>query len=80
MLLSDLMLPGALNGVDVIRLAMQQHPALAVLLVSGQDLRHRVDGALPFCERLAKPFSQPQLAQALRRTWQRSVTTRRRNG
>lgn len=80
MLLSDLMLPGALNGVDVIRLAMQQHPALAVLLVSGQDLRHRVDGALPFCERLAKLFSQQQLAQALRRAWQRSVTTRRRNG
>lgn len=78
MLLSDLMLTGALNGVDVIRLAMQQHSA--VLLVSGQDLRHRVDGALPFCERLAKPFSQRQLAQTLHRAWQRSVTTRRRNG
>ena len=39
LLISDLMLPGALNGADVIRQAQQQWPQLATLLISGQDLR-----------------------------------------
>lgn len=71
LLISDLMLPGALNGAEVIRQAQQQWPQLATLLISGQDLR-RQPVALPLCERLAKPWRQDQLAQALARAWQRS--------
>lgn len=71
LLISDLMLEGDLSGAEVIRQAQQQWPGLATLLVSGQDLRHQ-PVTLPLCERLAKPWSQPQLVQALQRAWQRS--------
>lgn len=71
LLISDLMLPGALNGADVIRQAQQQWPQLATLLISGQDLR-QTPVTLPLCERLAKPWQQAQLVQALERAWQRS--------
>ncbi|HCX00135.1 MAG TPA: hybrid sensor histidine kinase/response regulator, partial [Pantoea sp.] len=55
LLISDLMLPGALNGAEVIRQAQQLWPQLATLLISGQDLRLQ-PVALPLCERLAKPW------------------------
>ncbi|MDU7836739.1 MAG: ATP-binding protein [Pantoea sp.] len=71
LLISDLMLPGGLNGAEVIRQAQQQWPQLATLLISGQDLRLQ-QVALPLCERLAKPWRSAQLAQALARAWQRS--------
>ena len=71
LLISDLMLPGGLNGAEVIRQAQQQWPQLATLLISGQDLRLQ-PVALPLCERLAKPWRSAQLAQALARAWQRS--------
>lgn len=71
LLISDLMLPGSLNGADVIRQAQQQYPHLATLLMSGQDLR-QTPVMLPLCERLAKPWHQAQLVQALERAWQRS--------
>lgn len=71
LLISDLMLPGKLSGAEVIRQAQQQWPGLATLLIIGQDLRHQ-PVTLPLCERLAKPWSQPQLVQALQRAWQRS--------
>lgn len=71
LLISDLMLPGGLNGAEVIRQAQQQWPQLATLLISGQDLRLQ-PVALPLCERLAKPWQGAQLAQALARAWQRS--------
>ena len=38
LLISDLMLPGALSGADVIHTARRRFPALPVLLISGQDL------------------------------------------
>ncbi|MDO6408800.1 ATP-binding protein [Pantoea phytobeneficialis] len=71
LLISDLMLPGSLNGADVIRQAQQHYPHLATLLISGQDLR-QTPVMLPLCERLAKPWHQAQLVQALERAWQRS--------
>lgn len=70
-LICDLMLPGNLSGADVIRQAQQQWPRLATLLISGQDLRLRAV-TLPLCERLAKPWQEAQLVQALTRSWQRS--------
>jgi len=71
LLISDLMLPGEINGAEVIRQAQQNWPQLATLLISGQDLRHQ-PVTLPLCERLAKPWQQAQLVQALQRAWQRS--------
>ncbi|EJL83800.1 ATP-binding protein [Pantoea sp. GM01] len=71
LLISDLMLPGGINGADVIRQAQAQWPQLATVLISGQDLR-QTPVTLPLCERLAKPWQQAHLVQALERAWQRS--------
>ncbi|MEQ4939077.1 response regulator, partial [Proteus terrae] len=64
LLISDLMLPGALSGADVIHTARRRFPALPVLLISGQDLRPAQNPALPEVEWLRKPFTRAQLAQA----------------
>lgn len=66
-LLSDLMLPGRLSGAEVIQFARQHYPGLALLLISGQDLRPAENPALPDVELLRKPFTRTQLAQALRK-------------
>jgi len=66
-LISDLMLPGALSGAEVINQAQQHYPQLPLLLISGQDLRPADNPALPEVELLRKPFTRVQLAQALRR-------------
>ncbi len=66
-LLSDLMLPGRLSGAEVVQFARQHYPGLALLLISGQDLRPADNPALPDVELLRKPFTRVQLAQALRK-------------
>jgi len=66
-LLSDLMLPGRLSGAEVVQFARQRYPGLALLLISGQDLRPADNPALPDVELLRKPFTRVQLAQALRK-------------
>lgn len=67
LLISDLMLPGSLSGAEVVNQARTLWPALPVLLISGQDLRPAANPALPEVELLRKPFTQAQLAQALRK-------------
>ncbi len=64
--ISDLMLPGALSGAEVIHQVRARFPALPVLLISGQDLRPAHNPQLPEVELLRKPFTRAQLAQALR--------------
>lgn len=54
LLISDLMLPGALSGADVIHTARRRFPALPVLLISGRDLRPAQNPALPEVEWLRK--------------------------
>ncbi|MRS16720.1 HAMP domain-containing protein [Enterobacteriaceae bacterium RIT691] len=66
MLVSDLMLPGKLSGAEVVNHARQHFPHLGVLMISGQDLRPANNPQLPDVELLRKPFTQIQLAQALR--------------
>ncbi|WP_330983720.1 MULTISPECIES: ATP-binding protein [Enterobacterales] len=66
MLVSDLMLPGKLSGADVVSYARSHHPQVAVLMISGQDLRPAHNPQLPDVELLHKPFTRTQLAQALR--------------
>ena len=70
-LISDLMLGDGLNGAETLRQALVIRPDLATLLVSGQDLR-QVQGTLPPGERLAKPYSQRQLSEALLRALRRT--------
>jgi CheY-like chemotaxis protein len=65
--ISDLMLPGALSGAEVIHHVRTHFPHLPVLLVSGQDLRPTHNPQLPDVELLRKPFTRAQLAQALRK-------------
>lgn len=65
-LISDLMLPGGLSGVDVVNHALKHYPQLAILLISGQDLRPVHNPALPEVALLRKPFTRGELAQALR--------------
>ncbi|HEY0209478.1 ATP-binding protein [Acerihabitans sp.] len=68
MLISDLMLPGARSGAEVIQLARQANPALATLLISGQDMRRDGCGLPDAVTLLRKPFTLAQLAQALRQS------------
>ena len=65
-LISDLMLPGGLSGVDVVNHAQANYPQLSILLISGQDLRPAHNPALPDVALLRKPFTRGELAQALR--------------
>ncbi|KGB02634.1 HAMP domain protein [Enterobacteriaceae bacterium ATCC 29904] len=65
--ISDLMLPGALSGAEVINHVRVHFPHLPLLLMSGQDLRPAHNPALPDVELLRKPFTRAQLAQALRK-------------
>ncbi|KLV63817.1 hybrid sensor histidine kinase/response regulator [Citrobacter sp. MGH106] len=65
-LISDLMLPGGLSGVDVVNHALKHYPQLTILLISGQDLRPAHNPALPDVALLRKPFTRSELAQVLR--------------
>lgn len=65
-LISDLMLPGALSGADVVNHAIARYPHLTILLISGQDLRPVNNPALPDVALLRKPFTRQELAEALK--------------
>ncbi|CAI1004033.1 ATP-binding protein [Serratia ficaria] len=76
LLISDLMLPGELNGAQVIAQARALNPQLTALLISGQDMRRHGAGDLSDIELLRKPFSQRQLALALQRARRRNAIRR----
>jgi PAS domain S-box-containing protein len=67
LVLTDMVLPGGLNGLDIGREARRLRPGLAVLCMSGYPqapenaARLRAEGI----ELLAKPFTKAQLAAAL---------------
>jgi CheY-like chemotaxis protein len=62
--LSDVMMPGALSGIDLAKLLKQRHPRLPVVLMSGytQDLAQADKEAFQV---LAKPVSPETLGAAL---------------
>ncbi|CAI0775353.1 Blue-light-activated protein [Serratia entomophila] len=74
LMISDLMLPGELNGAQTIARARALNPQLTTLLISGQDLRQHDAGELADIELLRKPFSQRQLALALQRARRRNAS------
>lgn len=70
-LLSDVVMPGGMNGRELARLALQQRPELRVVLMSGYDekMHHEPsqnpDNAHPTLPLLSKPFTKRELAQVL---------------
>ena len=71
-LLSDVVLPGGLNGVQVAERALQARPELQVLLMSGyvDGVFDQCDHQDPVLEFLPKPFTREELAARLRRALQ----------
>ncbi len=67
LLLSDVVMPGGLGGIDLARAARRLRPKLKILLTSGYaadaGLAPGTDGEFPF---IAKPFHPAVLARRLR--------------
>jgi PAS domain S-box-containing protein len=67
LLMTDIVMPGGLDGIELIRLARKRWPALKVLLTTGFP-QSRVDEAsdvLGDLRLLSKPYSREQLATVL---------------
>ena len=65
-LLSDVVMPGGMNGTDLARAARRMRPALPVVLASGYAAR--TAGDIPAgVALLTKPYHRDELARALRR-------------
>ena len=65
--LTDIVLPGGIDGVAIVKEAMRAHPRMSVLCMSGYDptQKHRKWLQVQNIEFLEKPFSSGRLAQAL---------------
>ena len=65
--LTDIVLPGGLDGVELIKEAMRARPKMGVLCMSGYDptQKHRKWLKMQNINFLEKPFSSSRLAQAL---------------
>lgn len=65
--LTDIVLPGGLDGVELIKEAMRARPNMGVLCMSGYDpaQKHRKWLQIQNINFLEKPFSSSRLAQAL---------------
>jgi CheY-like chemotaxis protein len=75
LLLSDVIMPGGMDGVALVKKARERVPGLPALLISGfMDMQ--VGTELP-CEVLQKPFRQAELAQAVRRALAAQASTPR---
>jgi PAS domain S-box-containing protein len=66
-MLTDIVLPGGIDGVALVKEAMGARPRMGVLCMSGYDptQKHRKWLAVQNIEFLEKPFSSNRLAQAL---------------
>lgn len=64
LLLSDIVMPGAMDGVALARMAAQRYPTLKVLLVTGYT--HLADDKNLEFPVLAKPYRHAELARKLR--------------
>jgi CheY-like chemotaxis protein len=79
LLLTDVVMPGGISGVELARAALQSRPGLPVLLTSG----FMGDGAVletPEFPLLDKPYETATLAAKLRKVLDRSARRKRRNG
>ncbi|HVX99663.1 MAG TPA: PAS domain S-box protein [Pseudorhodoplanes sp.] len=63
LVLSDIVMPGRLDGLGLARLIRQRHPVLPVLLATAySDAAHRVPNDFPI---LRKPYQMHELSQAI---------------
>lgn len=68
LLLTDVVLPGGVSGLDLAAQAIAKHPALAVIYVSGYSAAIEAgDSIEQGAVRLAKPYRGKALASAIRR-------------
>lgn len=68
LVLSDVVLPGGMNGPELVDLLIKDHPLLKVLFISGYTAETAMGGDFIDKEAalLTKPFSMSQLSKALR--------------
>jgi CheY-like chemotaxis protein len=68
LLLTDIVMPGGLDGVDLARIAVEKWPTLKVVLTSGfPEARIEIDSEILTSLRLlSKPYSRVELATVLR--------------
>ena len=68
LLLTDIVLPGDMNGVDVVRGARRINPAIKVVLITGyaKDAMTQIGGAGTELEVLRKPFDGSVLGRKIR--------------
>jgi DNA-binding NtrC family response regulator len=66
MLVTDLVLPGELNGVALARAVRRERPDLPVLLITGYSDALVGEGEAIGMPVLTKPFSRSDLAKAVR--------------
>ncbi len=62
---SDVMMPGAMNGIALAREVRRRRPELSVLLTSGYSDSGWREAGVPDVEMLAKPYRLEELAHAL---------------
>ncbi|HEX4181252.1 MAG TPA: response regulator [Caulobacteraceae bacterium] len=68
-LFTDVVMPGAIDGVELARMAGESWPNLNVILTSGFPQNHLEDGQTPTQLRLlSKPYRKADLARVLRET------------
>jgi CheY-like chemotaxis protein len=78
LLLTDVVLPGGVSGLELAREAQRIRPNLKVLLTSGYpEPVSKDDGAMPGMEVLQKPYRRRDLAEAVRRVLDARPLTRR---
>ena len=67
--ITDVRMPGAADGIEVAMRALQGSPRIPVLLVSGfaPGLANRLSALAPPCAFILKPFKFAQLWQAVRK-------------
>ena len=65
---SDVVMPGGLSGFDILRWSKQHRPDVKVLLTSGfaREMANQGEAADPQVKLLRKPYTQAELAQAIR--------------
>lgn len=68
LLVSDIRMPGAIDGLELIRLATERHPGLPMLLVSSEPSRANASRT-PF---LQKPYSDDALLKAVQGAFNRN--------